>query len=175
MKKLLSTVAISAILSTGAIGADFVQGGYYGGVGVGVEDYSTYSSINPGYTLVINGGKPIVKLGPGTLGAEGEFTYTVIPLTYGWNDQYDLDILTLGAYATYTFDFSDKLYARGKLGIVNRNTTWDSSYSDDSIVNVGAGIGVGFKINNTMRIFSDLIVLDSSDLKQFNVGLQITF
>jgi len=179
MKKLLSTVAISAILSTGAIGADFIQGGYYGGVGIGIEDYSVHSSIDPGVTLVINGGKPIVKLGPGTLGAEGEFTYTIVPLTYDYyyygNKSYDLNILTLGAYATYTFDFSDKLYARGKLGIVNRSTTWDNGYSDDSIVNVGAGIGAGYKINNTMRIFSDLIVLDGSDLKQFNVGLQITF
>jgi len=57
MKKLLSTVAISAILSTGAIGADFIQGGYYGGVGIGIEDYSVHSSIDPGVTLVINGGK----------------------------------------------------------------------------------------------------------------------
>ena len=175
MKNFLSIVAISALLSTGAMSADFIQGGYYGGAGVGVEDFSEYSSINAGYTLVINGGKPIIKLGPGTLGAEGEFTYTIIPMTYGWNDQYDLNILTLGAYATYTFDFSDKFYARGKLGPVNRTTTWDNGYSDDSTFNVAVGIGAGYKINNTLRVFSDLIVLDSSDLKQLNVGVQLTF
>jgi len=189
--KILSTVAISAILATGAIGADFIQGGYYGGVGIGVEDYSRYSSIDPGVTLVLNGGKPIIKLGPGTLGAEGEFTYTVIPLSrkyYYYYDydyygnyyrkykKYDLNIFTLGAYATYTFDFSDKLYARGKLGLVNRSTNYDGHYyRNNSIVNVGAGIGAGYKINNKMRVFSDFIVLDGSDLKQFNVGLQMSF
>jgi len=185
MKKLLSTVAISAILATGAMGADFIQGGYYGGVGIGVEDYSRYSSIDPGVTLVLNGGKPIIKLGPGTLGAEGEFTYTIVPLTYNryYYDYYDyyrykdadLNIFTLGAYATYTFDFSDKFYARGKLGLVDRSTNYDGYYSDENIVNVGAGIGAGYKINNKMRIFSDLIVLDGSDLKQFNIGLQLSF
>jgi len=119
------------------------------------------------------------------LGAEGEFTYTIVPLTYNryYYDYYDyyrykdadLNIFTLGAYATYTFDFSDKFYARGKLGLVDRSTNYDGYYSDENIVNVGAGIGAGYKINNKMRIFSDLIVLDGSDLKQFNIGLQLSF
>jgi len=180
MKKVLSAVAISAILSTDVMGADFIKGGYYGGFGVGFEDYSTYSSIDPGMTLVLNGGKPIIKLGPGTIGAEAEFTYTLIPLSYDYNSDWELDIMTLGGYATYTFDHSDKLYSRVKLGIVHRDYSWDydnssSWHSDYNEIGVAAGIGAGYKLNSVMRIYSDLIVLDSTDLKQLNFGVQIGF
>jgi len=179
MKKILSIVATSAILSTSAMSADFIQGGYYGGAGLGVEDYSTYSYMDPGYTLVINGGKPIIKLGPGTLGAEAEFTYTIVPLTYDYNSDWELNIMTLGAYATYTFDFN-KFYVRGKVGPVYKDYTWDYNnnyvgHSDSSDVDVAAGIGAGYKINNTLRVYSDIIALDSSDLKQLNFGVQLTF
>jgi opacity protein-like surface antigen len=180
MKKILSTVAITATLSTSAIAADFIQGGYYGGAGIGFEDYSTYSYIDPGMTLVLNGGKPIIKLGPGTIGAEAEFTYTLIPLTYDTNSDWELTIMTLGGYATYTFDHSDKLYSRVKLGIVHRDYSWDydnssSWHSDYNEVGVAAGIGAGYKLNSLMRVYSDLIVLDGTDLKQLNFGVQIGF
>jgi len=198
MKRILSIVAAYMILATNVIALDFIEGGIYGGVGVGMEDYSSYSSIDAGYTFVLNGGKPIVKLGPGVLGAEGEFTYTMIPLTYGWSDC-DLNIMTIGAYATYSYDFSDKFYAKAKLGIVNQDKDYDNCYSssyyyeyyydyygynynynsysgdDGNSINVGAGIGLGFKLNSKLRLFTDFIVLDGSDLKQLNLGLQVSF
>jgi opacity protein-like surface antigen len=173
MKKKLSVVAISALLSTGVMAADFIDGGIYGGVGIGFEDYSHYSAYDPGMTLVLNGGKPIIKLGPGVIGAEGELTYTVVPLSHTyWSD---LNILTLGAYATYTYDFSDKLYSRAKLGIVHRDYSYDSHYSDYNSVGVAAGIGAGFKFTDKMRLFSDIILVDGSNLTQLNIGVQMSF
>lgn len=181
MKKILSTIVATALLSTGAFSADFIDGGVYGGIGMGIEDFSTYSAYDPGLTLVLNGGKPIIKLGPGVIGAEGEFTYTVLPMSYG-SSYYDSDltVMTLGAYATYTYDFSQKLYAKGKVGLVARDYSWDysSSYgghSDYNRVGEAIGIGGGYKFSNKMRVFGDLIVLDGADLKQMNFGVQMSF
>ena len=180
MKKILSTMTMTMALSTGAFSADFIQGEYYGGVGMGMEDFSRYSSYDPGVALVINGGKPIIKMGPGTIGAEGEFTYTVVPLSTDryWYDS-DLTIMTLGAYATYTYDFDQKLYARAKAGIVARSHTFDSgkydSYSDYNKVGEAIGIGAGYKFSNSMRVFSDVLSLGGNNLTQLNLGVQMNF
>ena len=175
MKKILSVIAISAIVSTtGAVAGD-----YYGGVGVGYEDLSL-SLYDPGVTLILNGGKPIMKLGVGTLGAEGEFTYTVVPLSYGnsYFGDNELTIMTIGAYATYTFDHSDKFYSRVKVGIANRNYSWDKNSGlnkDYNKIGLALGAGIGYKLNDSMRTYGDLIVLDGSDLRQLNFGVQMNF
>ncbi len=183
MKNLILITTLSSTIFTGSlVAADFIKGNYYGGVGLGIENFSTYSSYDPGLTLVFNGGKPIIKLGPGTIGAEGEFTYTALPLNHNrYNNDWDLSIMTLGAYATYTFEHTDKLYTKAKAGIVHRNYSWDynskyfgSSY-DYTATGVAAGIGAGYKFNDKMRVFSDLILLDGSDLTQINAGVQMNF
>jgi opacity protein-like surface antigen len=175
MKKILSTIAVTAILSTGAFSAEFINGGAYGGVGMGFEDFSTYSSYDPGVTLVLNGGKPIIRIGPGTLGAEGELTYTVVPMSHSFAS--DLTVITFGAYATYTYDINQQLYARAKLGLVNRNYSWDKNryYSDYNKVGEAIGIGAGYNLTNNMRAFTDIIALDGNGLKQLNFGLQVSF
>ena len=187
MKKTLLIMAVCALLSTSAMAADFIQGGYYGGVGMGFEDYSDYASYDPGVTLVLNGGKPIIMLGPGVIGAEGELTYTLIPLKTDHRYYEDeLTITTLGAYATYTYDFTNSLYARGKLGIIYRDYDHDSRFyhqnyrrghrfRSSSRANFAVGVGGGYKITDRIRIFSDLILLDSFDLKQLNFGVQMSF
>ena len=180
MKKILSTIVTTMILSTGAFSADFIDGEYYGGVGMGIEDFSRYSTYDPGVTLVLNGGKPIIKLGPGTIGAEGEFTYTVIPLSSDryWYDS-DLTVITLGAYATYTYDFNQQFYARAKAGLVARDYSFDSgrysSHSNYNKVGEAVGLGAGYKFSNNMRGFADLISLGGSNLKQMNFGVQMSF
>ena len=180
MKKLLLLTALSSISSL--VATDFIQNEYYGGVGLGIEKFSTYSSYDPGVTVVINGGKPIIKLGPGIIGAEGEFSYTALPLNYNsYGSDWDLNIMTLGAYATYTFEHSEKLYTRAKLGIVQRNYSWDYNGNsrgfdyDYNQIGIGIGGGAGYKFNKKLRGYSDLILLDSSDLIQLNFGLQMSF
>ena len=181
MTKFLSTIVATAILSTGAFSADFIDGGIYGGVGMGIEDFSTYSAYDPGVTLVLNGGKPIIKLGPGTIGAEAEFTYTVIPMSYDYYSDWDLTVMTLGAYATYTYDFNQQLYARAKAGLVARDYSWDygnnryTTHPDSNKVGEAIGIGAGYKFTNNMRAFADLISLGGGDLKQMNFGVQMSF
>ena len=178
MQKILSTIVATAVLSTGAFALDFIDGKYYGGVGMGIEDFSYYSSYDPGVTLVVNGGKPIVKLGPGTIGAETEFTYTIVPMSYArrYYSDSELTVMTLGAYATYTYDLSQQLYARAKLGVVARDYSYNNSYhSSRNRAGEAAGIGAGYKFNENMRVFSDLIMIDGSNLKQMNFGLQLNF
>ena len=177
MKKILSTIAISALISTSAMAVEFVKGGVYGGFGVGYEADSRYSSVDGGMTVVLNGGKAIVKLGPGVIGAEGEFTYTAIPLDYY---SHDLTITTFGGFATYTYDMSNKLYARAKAGIVHSNRSYDYDKNglydyDYTVTSEAIGIGGGIKLNSHMKLYSELIALDGFDLKQFNVGVQIGF
>jgi len=175
MKKILSTIAITALISTGAFSSVFIDGGYYGGIGAGLEDFSTYSSYDPGVTLVLNGGKPIIKLGPGTIGAEGELTYTVVPMSHSYAS--DLNVLTIGAYATYTYDFSQKLYAKAKLGAVHRRYSWDNNryHNDYNKAGEAIGIGGGYRFTNTMRVFGDLVSIDGTGLKQLNFGIQMNF
>ena len=175
MNKVLTIGMISAVLATNAMSADFIKDKYYGGVGMGIENFSAYSSYDPGITLVVNGGKPIIKLGPGTIGAEGEMTYTVLPLNHTYGD--DLSILTLSAFATYTFDHTDKLYTRVKAGLSNRNYSFaDERYNSNyNSVGVAAAIGAGYKVSDKIRLFSDLVVVDSSDLTQINFGAQMNF
>ena len=182
MKKTVLPVIVSIVTSTSLMAADFIKGKFYGGVGLGVENFSTYSSYDPGVTIIINGGKPIIKLGPGTIGAEGEFTYTVLPLNYSrYSSDWDLNIMTLGAYATYTFDHSDKLYTRAKLGVVQRKYSWTYNNNrrgydyDYNQAGVAVGVGTGYKFNEKLRAYSDLILLDGSDLAQLNFGVQMNF
>lgn len=173
MNKILTIGMVSAVLATNAMSADFIKDKYYGGVGMGIENFSAYSSYDPGVTLVVNGGKPIIKLGPGTIGAEGEMTYTVVPLNHRYSD---LSIYTVSAFATYTFDHTDKLYTRVKAGISNRNYSFDNDYySNYNSVGVAAAIGAGYKVSDKLRLFSDLVVVDSSDLTQVNFGVQMNF
>jgi len=181
-KTILTATLLFSVSSTSLIAADFIKGEYYGGAGFGMEKFSRYTSYDPGLSIILNGGKPIIKLGPGVIGVEGEFTYTALPMNYNsMGSDWDLNIMTLGAYATYTFDHSDKLYTRVKAGIVHRNYSWD--YNGDSrdynydYTQVGAaiGVGVGYKFNETLRAYSDLILVDGSDLTQLNFGLQMNF
>jgi len=177
MNKILSTAMVSALLTTSVSAAnlDFIKGNFYGGVGVGVENFSHYSSYDPGVTIVANGGKPIVKLGPGTIGAEGELTYTVLPMSHTYGD--DLSIFTLSAFATYTFEHTEKIYTRVKAGITHRNYSFDNETynSNYNSVGVAAAIGAGYKLNDKIRLFSDLVLVDGSNLTQVNFGAQMNF
>ena len=177
MNKILSTVIVSVALATGAHGANlnFIKGDFYGGVGMGIENFSNYSSYDPGVTLVVNGGKPIIKLGPGTIGAEGEMTYTVLPMGHSYAS--DLSIFTLSAFATYTFDHTEKIYTRVKAGLSHRSYSFDNSryYSNYNSRGVSASVGAGYKLNDKMRLFSDLVLIDGSDLTQINFGTQMNF
>ena len=177
MNKILSTAMVSTLLATSASAAnlDFIKGDFYGGVGMGIENFSHYSSYDPGVTVVVNGGKPIIKLGPGTIGAEGEITYTVLPMGHSYAS--DLSIFTLSAFATYTFDHTEKIYTRVKAGLSHRNYTFDNSryYSNYNSRGVSAGVGAGYKLNDKMRLFSDLVLIDGSNLTQVNFGTQMNF
>ncbi|MCK4440662.1 MAG: hypothetical protein KAU90_01560 [Sulfurovaceae bacterium] len=84
--------------------------------------------------------------------------------------------MTLGGYATYTYDINDKFYTRGKLGIAHRGYSWDNSYrSDYNEISVSAGIGAGIKLSNGLKVYSDFIMLDGSNLEQLNFGVQMNF
>jgi hypothetical protein len=175
MNKISSTAMVSALFVTSAVSADFIKGDFYGGAGIGVENFSHYSSYDPGVTVVVNGGKPIIKLGPGTIGAEGELTYTVVPLSHSFGD--DLSIFTLSAFATYTFDHTDKIYTRVKAGFTHRNYSFDneSFNSNYNSRGVAAGVGAGYKLSDNIGLFSDLVLVDGSNLTQVNFGAKMNF
>jgi len=40
---------------------------------------------------------------------------------------------------------------------------------------VAAGVGAGYKLNDSVRLFSDLILADGSNLTQINFGAQMNF
>jgi len=176
MKKMLSIATLLAVSMSTVQAVDFIKNQYYIGGGVAVENgWSYYGS---GLALLINGGKPIVKLGPGTIGAEVEVSYTAVAATYDYEGyDSDLKVLSLGLFATYKYDINKDLYIRPRIGPMFTSYSY-SGYSayhyGYSRGHVAAGIGIGYNITESMNLFSDFTI-STADYRRISVGLQFKF
>jgi len=177
MKNIITTLALSAMLSSASSAANFIKGQYYiGGAAIegGWHDYGI------GGALLLNGGKSIIKLGPGTIGAEAELSYTILSSDYDDDDYYDgsLKVLSLGLFATYKYDINKDLYVRPRFGPMfmsysfNGHHYYTSSYYSRG--NVALGIGMGYKLTKHMDLVSDFLV-NSTSYRRISVGLQFKF
>ena len=174
--KLVIPTIMSIGLLTSAGAADFIKNKYYMGGGVAVE--AGWHNYGIGAALLINGGKPIIKLGPGTIGAEVELSYTALAASY--DDSYyeaDLRVLSLGIFATYKYDINKDLYIRPRFGpmFTSYSYSGDSDYFYDySYGHVATGIGVGYNLGKSMNLFSDFTIASDS-YRRISVGLQFKF
>lgn len=154
MKKSLLSLSTAIMLTTSAYGLD---GLYFGG-GLAVQDVADDNGVG----LVLNGGAPLpVEAGDGTLGVEGELTFAAA------GDTSDADAITLGAYATYTYNFIDNAYLKSKFGIA----FYDSDYDDG--VKLSAGVGGGYSFTEDFSAYVEYTSISALNNLTFGVKYQI--
>jgi hypothetical protein len=173
MKKTILALASTGLLVSSSSAIDFIKGQYYIGGGVAVENGWSY--YGTGAALLLNGGKPIIKLGPGTIGAEVELSYTALAAEYEHNSySSDLRVLSLGIFATYKYDIDKNLYIRPRIGPMFTSYSYSgysSYYYGYSRGNVAIGIGVGYELTDNMNLFSDFTAT-TANYRRISVGLQ---
>lgn len=152
----------------------------YGGIGLGKTSYSKYPNYNAGTSIVMNVGTTnSIELAE--LGIEAELTHTITPIKVDPAIAFhEVKVMTFGLYGIYRYRFTDRFYARAKLGLVNYDYRWDYGTGhthdrDDNSLSIAFGAGVGAYLTDTTRLYGDYIFVDGSDLKQFNVGVQQSF
>lgn len=167
MKKIVLAIVLSSLTAV----ASFAQGGFYGGAGLAIEDAD---NMGLGSALVLNGGKEIMDLGPGRLGAEGELTYTLAPHEddrFSAND--DIRYLTVGAYATYRYDLDKRFYVKGRAGLNVSSVSNAPSDTDDGIGIAVSALG-GYTFNDKIDFSSGLTVM-SVGIRQISFVAQYKF
>ena len=163
-KLLISTVAVAA-LSTSAM-AD-----KYASAGLALENLNGYDM---GFALVLDGGMTFddVNVGPGTLAAEGEFTYSMVaPSVSG----VDASLMTLGAYAAYIFDINKAFYVKPRVGLIYKSLDYGTWIGSVSEIGLALGVGGGYKLNKQMDIYADFNLIDGTDITHLTAGVQYHF
>ena len=179
MKKILSTVAAAALLATSSFALDTNK--MYGGASLAIE--SGPSGMDSGMALILNGGLPVMKAGkagPGTVGVEGEFTYSIVPPSVeyqtGWTSTTSVDYtyMTLAAYGVYTYDINNQFFVKPRVGLIYRSVDTDG-FGSDSEMGLAMGVQGGYKLNKQMDIVFGYNMLDGSDLTHLSAGVQYRF
>ncbi len=186
MKKILSMVAATALIATSSFALDTSK--LYGGASLAIETLS--SDVDSGVALILNGGLPVMeagKAGPGTVGVEGEFTYSIVSPSYeildstgSWPNtsvstkSIDLTVMTLGAYGVYTYDINKQFFVKPRVGLIYRSVDVDGGGSD-SEMGLAMGVQGGYKLDEKMDVIFGYNMLDGSDLTHLSAGIQIRF
>lgn len=188
MKKIAFSLLSAAVITASAFAQerDTVA---YAGVGIGTEHIENY---DPGVMMYVMGGAPIKEIGPGTIAAEGEITYDLIKpertWTYNYGGEtvkytYSVSLLTFGAYGAYIYDFNDKFFAKGRVGIMHRylpEKKYNGHTVETSINDFVFAVGAqgGYKINNRFNVvlnFTDNGFTSDYHVFQISAGVQFNF
>ena len=181
MKKILSTVAAAAVLATSGLASDvnFDTNKAYLSAGIAAE---MMDGADTGFALVLGGGVPFMKAGPGTLAVEGEFTYSISGPSLG---DWEATIMNLGAYAAWKYDINKQFYVKPRAGLVYTSVDQDysgptygysvGSYSDSSI-GLSVGVAGGYVITkNWDATVAFNMNLSDYDANYLVVGAQYNF
>lgn len=167
---LVSTVSLMA--------ANMGKSNIYAGGGLAYESPEHGDS---GVALVLNGGMvlPDVDVGPGKLGVDGEFTYSVLSHSYGCcGYDYDITFMSLGAYAIYIYDINREYYVKPRIGLaynsVDVSGPGNYNYGSDSEIDLAFGVSGGYRLSKTMDVYVALNFPDS-DWMQLGAGVQMHF
>jgi len=174
MRKILSTVAISAVLSTGAIAGDL-----YGSMGAAVT--SPTGGWDSGISVVVTGGMKLDSVFPG-FAAEVEVSQTVVDPSYSWSGygasgDIDLSVLGVGAYAVYNFQIpGNALVIKPRLGFNYQSWSidgngWSGAEADDT--SLSFGIGATYPISNGLIVYADFT--DKGDSNNIGAGVGMSF
>ena len=171
MKKILSTVAVSALLSTGAVAGDI-----YGSIGGAITTLSYWDS---GISIVATGGMKLDSVTP-NFAVEVEVSQTVADPSAPGIVNWDLSILGIGAYAVYNFNIPNTpVTIKPRLGLNYQNWTFDGAGTwggygaDAGDTAISYGIGATYPLNNDLAVYADFT--DKGSSNNIGAGVQMTF
>jgi len=168
MKRILSTVALSALLSTSAMAGDI-----YGSVGAALTTVSGYDS---GVSIVGTAGMKLDKVLP-NFAVELEASQTVVDpsWSYGSSD-YDLSILGIGVYAVYNFTIPDtSITIKPRLGLNYQSWSFDHAGwgVDASDTSLSYGVGASYPLGGGLTAYADFT--DKGDTNNIGAGVGMAF
>jgi hypothetical protein len=188
VKKIILSLAATALVATSSFAFDASEYGIYAGGGVSMvsASFSDGGSLDSGFALVLNAGIPVMKLTQGTILVEGEISKTVVSLSdsytdYDENDEpisesYDIDFLSIGIFAAYKYDFTNQYYAKAKLGFISQTIDSDG-YTDDGM-GLAYGVQAGYNMNETISFYTEVNmnnVNTNIDVINITIGAQYHF
>ena len=169
MKKFLSAVAISALLSTGAVAGDI-----YGSVGAAITTLSYWDS---GVSLVATGGMKLDSVTP-NLAVELEVSQTVVDPSAPGITSWDLSILGVGAYAVYNFNIPNTpVTIKPRLGLNYQSWSFDGvgtwRGADAGTTSLSYGVGATYPLSSGLGVYADFT--DKGDSNNIGAGVQMRF
>ena len=170
--KLILTMAMVTSLLLHAEGKEREEKNLYIGVGISAETPLWYNS---GWSGALTIGKPLVKLGNGWLGAEGELTHS---LQESSKNHIDFSATTFTGYATYIWNIDSKLYLKPRVGVVYKKYDIDSDIwgsDSNSEVGIAYGVGAGIRFSDNINLYADYTLLENSDLTHVTTGVEYHF
>jgi hypothetical protein len=168
MNKFLSTVALSALLSTGAVAGDV-----YGSVGAAL---TTVSGFDSGVSIVGTAGLKLDQITP-NFAVEAEVSQTVVdPSVSGYSTDWDMSILGVGVYAVYNFPIPNTpITVKPRLGLNYQSWSFDSVgwAADASDTSLSYGVGVTYPLSGGLTAYVDFT--DKGDSNNIGAGVGMTF
>jgi len=165
MKKFLSTVALSALLSTSAM-----AGNMYGSVGAAMTTLSYWDS---GVSLVGTAGMKLDSVLP-NLAAEVEVSQTIVDPSAPGVHNWDLSIFGLGAYAVYNFAIPNtSVTLKPRLGLNYESWSVDGAWAGSEVgtTSLSYGVGATYPLTDTLSVYADFTDKGSSNNIGAGVGM----
>ena len=167
MKNFLSAVAVSAVLSTGA-----VAGEMYGSVGAAMTTLSYWDS---GVSIVATGGMKLDSVTP-NFAVEVEVSQTVVDPSAPGSVNWDLSIFGLGAYAVYNFNIPDtSVTIKPRLGLNYESWSVDGAWGGSEVgtTSLSYGVGATYPLSNGLAVYADFT--DKGSSNNIGAGVQMNF
>ena len=166
MKKMILVLVALGLLSSSAFAS--MKDSIYVGGGLGLMAVPDYG--DAGIGLALRGGIDLDDVMP-NLGAQVEIQKSIIDPDYG---NWDTNILTLAAYATYNIEIpSSDITVRPKFGFIFPNLGDDNSVNSRNY-GFSSGFDVTYPIQDNLKVYGGYINLGEM-VNTYSVGAEFHF
>lgn len=180
MKKILSIVAATALVSTSVMAFEPDLDRMYYGAAVALEDTELDDS---GMAAVFTAGVPVMQINDeSSVALEAEFTYTFASSEASYfGSSVEADLMTLGAYGAYNYNVSSEIFVKPRVGLIYKSMDVTASNSgfgysaSDSEIGLAFGVQAGYNISDTIAVTAGYNLVDGSDITHMTVGAQFRF
>jgi len=167
MKKVLSVVAVSALLSTGA-----VAGEIYGSVGAAITTLSYWDS---GVSIVGTAGMKLDNVLP-NFAVELEVSQTIVDPSSPTFNSWDVSIFGLGTYAVYNFNIPNTpVTIKPRLGLNYESWSVNGAWvgSEVGTTSLSYGLGATYPLSSGLSVYADFT--DKGSSNNIGAGVQMNF
>jgi len=166
MKK-TAVILTAALLSSTALFAQEQTNGLYVGAGIGLEAMPEH--VDNGFGLSVKGGVALDQVLK-NFGVEAELTTSLVAPEY--NSGKNIDVLTLGAYATYTIVIPNApVSVRPKFGVILPNLADEINSRD---VALSTGVAGLLKVSDQLNAYIEY-VNTSEMMNNYMIGVEVNF